>query len=214
MVVAAAEPSCTETTAPITMAGATTGLRLEVTPADLFTHHLDHQSLRAAAVELAVEDRLPRPQVELPVSDRQDDLVVHQQVLQMRVAVVLAAAVVPVVAGVGQELARYVVRRLLPARRRDLVEPLQRVLLETGLVVVHPDGGGDVHRRDEHHPLRDAGLVDGALHVLGDPDELAPAPSVEGHVLGVRLHQSSLVAFAGSCPPWRDCSPWSAERTS
>jgi hypothetical protein len=33
--------------------------------------------------------------------------------------------------------------------------------VEAGLVVVDPDAGRDVHRRDEHHPLGDAGLVDG-----------------------------------------------------
>ena len=88
--------------------------------------------LARPAVELGVEDRLPRPEVEPPVGDRQDDLVVDEQVLPVRVAVVLAAAVVAEVAGVGRELARDVVRRLLPRRRRELVEPLERVLEEPG----------------------------------------------------------------------------------
>ena len=99
---------------------------------------------------------------------------VDEQVLEVRVAVVLAAAVVAVVAGVGRELVRDLVRRLLPRRRRELVEPLERVLEDAGLVVVDPDAGGDVHRRDEHEPLGDAGLVDGGLDVVGDADELAP----------------------------------------
>ena len=64
---------------------------------------------------------------------------VDEQVLQVGVAVVLAAAVVAVVAGIGQQLAGDLVGRLLPARRRDLVEPLERVGLEPGLVVVDPD---------------------------------------------------------------------------
>jgi hypothetical protein len=46
----------------------------------------------------------------------------------MRVAVVLAAAVVAEVAGVGLERSGDVVGRRLPRRRRDLVEPLERVL--------------------------------------------------------------------------------------
>ena len=107
--------------------------------------HLDDHPLRPAAVELAVEHLLPRAEVEAAVGDRHDHLVVDEQVLQAGVAVVLAAAVVAVVARVGQQLARHLVRRLLPARRRHLVEPLEHVLLQARLVVVDPDGRRDVH---------------------------------------------------------------------
>ena len=74
--------------------------------------HLDHEPLPAAAVELRVEDLLPRAEVEPALGHRQHDLVVDEQVLEVRVAVVLAAAVVAVVAGVGQQLARRLVGRL------------------------------------------------------------------------------------------------------
>src|SRR3954454_5827257 len=117
----------------MTMAGATTGL---LPAGELIPYHLDHQPLRAPSVELAVEDRLPRPEVELSLGDRQDDLVVDQEVLEMGIAVVLAAAVMPLVAGVGKQLARHIVRGLLPARGSALVEPLERVLLKPGLIVV------------------------------------------------------------------------------
>jgi hypothetical protein len=121
--------------------------------------------------------------------------VVDQQVLQVGVAVVLAAAVVTVVAPFGEQLAGHVVRGRLPARRRELVEPLERVGLDPGLVVVHPHAGGDVHRGHQCHPLGDARLVDGLLDVLGDPHELAPLTGVEGLVDGVCLHspRSSVV---------------------
>jgi hypothetical protein len=62
--------------------------------------------------------------------------VVDEQVLPVRVAVVLAAAVVAEVAGVGRELGGDVVGRRAPGRRRELVEPLQRVLEDARLVVV------------------------------------------------------------------------------
>ena len=67
----------------------------------LLAEHLDHEPLRPAAVELEVEDRLPRAEVEPALGHRDDHLVVDEQVLEVRVAVVLAAAVVAVVAGVG-----------------------------------------------------------------------------------------------------------------
>jgi hypothetical protein len=111
--------------------------------------------------------------------------VVHQQVLQVRVAVVLAAAVVAVVAWVGHQLAGHVVGRLLPARRRNLVQPFEHVLVQARLVVVDPDGGRDVHRGDEDQPLVDARLVDRGLHVLGDADQLAAAAGLERPVDGV-----------------------------
>ena len=74
------------------------------TPPRHSPEHLDDEPLRPPAVELAVEDGLPRAEVEPPFGDRQHDLVVDEQVLEVRVAVVLAAAVVAVVAGVGGEL--------------------------------------------------------------------------------------------------------------
>jgi hypothetical protein len=48
--------------------------------------------------------------------------------------------------------------------------------------------GGDVLGGDEHHPLLDAGLVDGRRDVVGDADELAPLLGGERAVDGVRAH--------------------------
>src|SRR5450756_3172347 len=128
----------------------------------LLAQHLDDEPFVAAPIELAVQDCLPRPEVEPAVGDRDDDLVVHQQVLEVGVAVVFAAAMVAIVAAVGKQLPGDVVGRRLPGRRRQLVEPLERVGLDAGLVVVDPHAGGDVHRRDQRHALADPGLVDGA----------------------------------------------------
>jgi hypothetical protein len=49
-------------------------------------------------VELGVEDLLSRPEVELPRRGRQEHPIVHDGSLQVRVGVVLAGLVVPVVA--------------------------------------------------------------------------------------------------------------------
>jgi hypothetical protein len=65
--------------------------------------HLDQHPLRAPAVELAVENLLPRAEVELAVGDRHDHLAAHDLPLVVGVAVVLARAVVVVaLAGEGR----------------------------------------------------------------------------------------------------------------
>ena len=132
---------------------------------------------------------------------------VNQQVLQMRVAVVLTAAVVAIVARVGQQLLRHLVARLAPARRRQLVKPLEHIGLDPRLVIVDPHGRRDVHRRDQHHPLADPRNPDRVSHVLGDADELAPALGLEGLVDGVRLHGVSQQGSRDSNPGSRFWRP-------
>ena len=87
------------------------------------------------AVELAVEDLLPRAEVELAVGDRDDDFAAHDLALEVRVGVVLAGAVVVVGAG-----------RLV---RRELFQPDFVVVMQPALVVVDEDRRGDVHGVDQ-----------------------------------------------------------------
>jgi acetyl esterase len=125
-------------------------------------------------------------------------LVMDEQVLEVGVAVVLATPMVAVVARIGRQFARHLVGRLGPTRRRQLVEPLERVRLQPGLVVVDPDPGGDVHRADERHSLGDPRVPDRLGDIVGDPDELAPARRVERPVDGVGDH--SAASFARAAP--------------
>ena len=113
---------------------------------------------------------------------------VDEQVLQVRVAVVLPPGVVAVIARIGQQRLRHVVGRRLPAWRGNLVEPLQHVVVQARLVVVHPHPGGDVHGRNQSHAFEDAGLVDGPLDVRGDSHHLPAAGGLERLVHRVRLH--------------------------
>jgi len=54
----------------------------------LLPHHLDHSPFAAAAVELGVENLLPRaPKVQFAVRDRDDDLMVGQDALEVGVTV-------------------------------------------------------------------------------------------------------------------------------
>src|SRR5207244_11590476 len=79
---------------------------------------LHHHPLLPPPVELGVEDLLPRAEVELPLRDRQDHLVVDQRALQVRVGVVLTRLVVAVVAWRGEP-----------------VEPRDQILLRARVLV-------------------------------------------------------------------------------
>ena len=88
----------------------------------LFADDLDQHPLAAAAVELAVENLLPRAEVEFAFRDRDDDFPAHDLALHVGVGVVLAGAVV-VVAANGLV-------------RRELFEPGVVVVVQAALVVV------------------------------------------------------------------------------
>src|SRR5437867_1286118 len=78
---------------------------------------LDEHALLAPPVELAVENLLPRPEIELPLRHRHDHLPSHDLALEVRVGVVLAGLVVAVL-GDGR-----VGRQALEPRLVVVVEP-------------------------------------------------------------------------------------------
>src|SRR5688500_19487024 len=90
---------------------------------------LHYDPLVAAPVELAVEDLLPRSEVQLPARDRYHHLPPHDLSLVMRVAVVFAGAVV-----------------VVPLRAGIVgCQPLQPALVvfvQAAFIVVDEDAGG------------------------------------------------------------------------
>ncbi len=70
----------------------------------LFTHNLDNHSLVPLPIEFRIEDALPRAEIELACRDWDDDFVMDEQSLQMRIAVSLAGIVVAVIFAKGREL--------------------------------------------------------------------------------------------------------------
>src|SRR5205823_444740 len=61
-------------------------------------NHLDQHPLAPSPVKLAIKDLLPRPEIQLAIRDRDNDLTAHDLALQMCVGVVFAGAVVLVLA--------------------------------------------------------------------------------------------------------------------
>src|SRR6185437_5706835 len=88
----------------------------------LFPHHLDDHPLAPLTVKLRIVDLLPGTEVEFPLGDGHDHLVVHQQALEMGVAVGFAGAVVLVVG----------------AERRQMLQPRVNIPQQSVFGVVDP----------------------------------------------------------------------------
>ena len=75
----------------------------------------------------------------------------------------------------------YLSRQQLEAR----FQPVQDVMPEPRLMVIHEHRCRNVHRRDERHPLLDAGRPKLLRHLIGDVDDLLQALGVKPEVMGV-----------------------------
>src|SRR5439155_1878586 len=132
-----------------------------------------------ASVELAVEDPLPRPEVQGTVRDRHHHLAPHDLALVVRVGVVLAGAVVPVA---------------LRARivRRQLLEPALVVLVKAGLVVGDEHARGDVQRVHETTYLPNTALAHRSFDLRRNVHEVHAGGDSEGERPAQLLHARSI----------------------
>ena len=94
------------------------------------SHDLDKNALATFPIEFAVEDLLPRAEIQFSLRDRDHHFSAHNGALQMRVGVVLA----PVV-------------RILSVWffGSQFLQPALEVLMQAKLIVIYEDAGGDVH---------------------------------------------------------------------
>src|SRR2546423_15402218 len=89
-----------------------------------FAHGLENHALGPAAVPFAVKNSLPRPQVELATRDRDDDLMAYREGSQMRRGIVLTR---PRIVAIAVRLPGGDV----------LLQPIEDVLPQAGLVIIH-----------------------------------------------------------------------------
>src|SRR6266508_1857791 len=95
----------------------------------LLADDLDEDALLAPPVELAVEDLLPGPEVELTGGHRNDHFTAHHRTFDMRVSVVLACSVVMVLVD------RFVWRQALEPDLVVVVRPFSSSLMKTEAVM-------------------------------------------------------------------------------
>src|ERR1039458_4983161 len=142
---------------------------------NLLAEHLDQDALGAAAVEFAVEDLFPGAEVELAGRDRDYHLAAHHLALMMRVAVVLAGAIVMI------PLGAWVVRR-------QPFKPSLVIFVKAGLVVIDEDRGGDVHRINEAETLAHAAFLHRLFNFARDVHEIHPVGHLHGEIFRMRQH--------------------------
>src|SRR5260370_12935047 len=81
--------------------------RLARPQTDSLSHHLDNDAFRALSVELGIINLLPGPEIEAPVGHRHNHLMMHHQALEMRVAIRLAGAMMPVVLAIRSQFYKH-----------------------------------------------------------------------------------------------------------
>ena len=121
--------------------------------------YLDQYSLLSSAVEFAVENLFPRPEIQFAFGDRNDNFAAHDLTLQVCVGVVFAGPVV----SIG-------VRRCV---RRQFFQPQLIIVMKARFVVVDEHRSSDVHRVDQTKAFHYAASVNDFLDLGCDIDEPA-----------------------------------------
>ena len=103
----------------------------------------------------------------------------QQQRLEMRVAVVFAG------------LMMLVVR----PRRGQLLKPLTDVFNQPALMVVHVNGGSNVHGRDKTQSVLHAAALHNLFHLVGNVHHLPPLARFKYQVFGMTFHVRILTAY-------------------
>src|ERR1039457_4081999 len=119
-----------------------TKMRFMISPCSL-AHHLNDDAFGAPSVEFGVINLLPGAEIELAFGHRNHYLMVHQQALQVRIAVGFAGAVMAVVL----------------AERRQLFEPLVDIGDQPVFRVVDIHARSDMHGGYQNHALLDTALA-------------------------------------------------------
>lgn len=137
----------------------------------------DEYALAAPSVEFTVENLLPWAEMESSRRDGNHHLASHDLPLEMGIGIVLAD-IVPV----GRN-------RLV---RCDTLQPILKIPVEAGLVVVDEYTGSDVHRIDKTEPLADARFAHCLFDLRRNVDEFADFLRLEPELFRVGFHAFSM----------------------
>ncbi len=139
----------------------------------LISNYFDEHSLAPSAVEFAVENLFPRPEVQFAFGDRDDDFATHDLTLEVGVSIVFASAIVSISG-----------RRLV---RREFFQPELVIVMESRFIVINKHRGGDVHGVDEAKAFGHAAPVNKLLDFRRDVDEPASARDLKPKMFSERF---------------------------
>src|ERR1700722_16094010 len=136
------------------------------------THYLNNDAFRPLTVEFGIVNLLPGAKIEPAVRHRYNHLVMHDQALQVRIAIRLPGAMVLVVL----------------AKRRQFLQPFVDVAQQAVFSVVYPDAGRNMHGRNQDHAFSNSALLQRGIHLACDVDVLAMLLGLELQIFGVKSH--------------------------
>src|SRR5262249_53882072 len=150
------------------------GMPTSAFPFHLLTHYFNDDAFGPLSVEFGIVDLLPRSKIEFARSHWNDDLVMDQQTLQVRIAVGLPGVMVAVVLTEG----------------RQLLQPLIYVGNQPVFRVVDPHSGGDMHGGYQDHSVADFRLSQGCFHLWSDINILPMFLSLKCEIFRIESHTS------------------------
>jgi len=148
----------------------------------LVPYDLDQNALRPPSIKFAVEDSLPRSEVEPTVGDGNDYFAAHDLSFVMGVSVILARAVVLVAADWFMW--------------GEFFEPAFVVFVQSTLIVVYEDACGYVHGIYEAQSFADSTLCNRFLHLRRYVNKVHSCRDIEGQVFRVAFHSSPLAGVS------------------
>ena len=96
-----------------------------------------------------------------------------QQIFQMRVAVVLAGAMMPIIHTVGSQL----------------LQPFVDIRNQSRFGIVDIHTGGNMHRADHQQSLANTAFAQRPLDLIGDIQVFAAFAGIKGQIFRVAFHQ-------------------------
>jgi len=121
--------------------------------------YLDQYSLLSSAVEFAVENLFPWPEIQFAFGDRNDNFAAHDLTLQVCIGVVFAGPVVSI--GVRRHV------------RRQFFQPQLIIVMKAWFVIVDEYRSSDVHGVHQTKTFHYVASVDEFLDLRCDIDEPA-----------------------------------------
>jgi len=139
-----------------------------------FANDLNENPLLPPAIELPVKDLLPGSEVEFAAGDGDDDFAPHDLALDVRIGIILAGIVVPI---------------LFDGLVRDkALEKIVVVFEKAWLVIIDIYACADMHRIDQTQSFFDAALPQCGLNLRRDIDVCTPRLCLEKQFFAICFH--------------------------